>query len=189
MVHNEKAKTTALVLTAVCIILSAVHTFTGFPQLPAVGICKDCTILARFAYPFFHASLLHALVNCWCLLSLVFYYDVSLCYLLIAYATAVTFPVGTLAAVVPAASAAGVPTVGLSAVIFALLGMVSFQVKRKALLHSWVLSFIAVGYLLPFLGSLCGLMVAATNSTIHLYGYVAGLIVGFLNSPAPWQRK
>ena len=176
MVHNEKAKTTALVLTAVCIILSAVHTFTGFPQLPAVGICKDCTILARFAYPFFHASLLHALVNCWCLLSLVFYYDVSLCYLLIAYVAAVTFPVGILAA--------GVPTVGLSAVIFALLGMVSFQAKRKALLHSFVLSSIAFGYLLHVICSVCGYAVAIPNSTLHLYGYVAGLIVGFLNSPA-----
>ena len=184
MVHNEKAKTTALVLTAVCIILSAVHTFTGFPQLPAVGICKDCTILARFAYPFFHASLLHALVNCWCLLSLVFYYDVSLCYLLIAYVAAVTFPVGILAAVVPAASAAGVPTVGLSAVIFALLGMVSFQAKRKALLHSFVLSSIAFGYLLHVICSVCGYAIATPNSTLHLYGYVAGLIVGFLNSPA-----
>ena len=181
MLHNEKAKTTALVLTAICIILSAVHTFTGFPQLPAVGICKDCTILARFAYPFFHASQLHALVNCWCLLSLVFYYDVSLCYLLIAYVATVTFPVGILAA--------GVPTVGLSAVIFALLGMVSFQAKRKALLHSFVLSSIAFGYLLHVICSVCGYAIATPNSTLHLYGYVAGLIVGFLNSPAPWQRK
>lgn len=184
MVRSEKTKTAALVLTAVCIILSAVQHIAAIPQLSDVGICKDCTILARFVYSFFHANFIHALINCWCMLSVVFVYDVSLWYLAIAYIIAVTFPVTTLAATIPHASAWGVPTVGLSAVCFALLGMIAFQVQRKVLYHSWVLSFIAVGYLLPCLCSLCGLAVAAPNNILHLYCYVVGLMVGFLNSPA-----
>lgn len=184
MVRSEKAKTAALVLTAVCIILSAVQYVAAVPQLSDVGICKDCTILARFAYSFFHASIIHTLVNCWCLLSIVFIYDVSLWYMAIAYAIAVTFPVTTLSATVPHASAWEIPTVGLSAVCFALLGMIAFQVQRKVLYHSWVLSFIVIGFILPPLCSACGYSIATPNNILHLYCYVVGLMVGFLNSPA-----
>lgn len=184
MVQNEKAKTAALVLTTACIILSAVHYVAAVPQLSDVGICKDCSILARFAYSFFHANIIHTLINCWCLLSVVFLYDVSLWYVAIAYAIAVTFPINTLAAIVPHASAWEIPTVGLSAVCFVLLGIIAFRVQRKVLYHLWVLSFIAIGYILPYTCSLCGLTVAAPNNILHLYCYVAGLMVGFLNSPA-----
>ena len=213
MVRRKKTKTTALVLTAICIFISAVQ-YVALPTqlLQDVAICKDCSILARLAYSFFHASLIHALINCWCLLSIVFIYDVSISYLALAYAIAVTFPIDTIASVSGAAPLCGLekvsgaaplcglekvlgaaplcgvdcstPTVGLSAVCFALMGMVSFQSCRKAYFHTWVLSFLVATAALPYIGSVCGYVIATPNNWLHLYCYVAGLLVGFLNSPA-----
>lgn len=187
MVRREKAKTAALVLTAVIMSISIICSLNGY-AVDNVGISKDTSVIARFAYSFFHASVVHALLNCWCLLSVVFIYNIPLSYIAIAYIIAVTYPVGTLCALL-GNGAAPVPTVGLSAVCFALFGMVAFKVKRKLYFHTWVLSFIAVGFILPYLCSLCGLSVATPDNILHIYCYVAGLIVGFLDSPAPWKRK
>ncbi len=180
MVRRKETKTTALVLTAVCTILSAVQYVSAWPQLHEVGICRDCSFLARLSYSFFHANIIHTLINCWCLLSVVFVYDVTPCYILLAYGIAVTTPVNY----------SDTPTVGLSAVCFALLGMIMFQVRRKFVYNTWVLSFILAGYALPHLCSLCGCYIASPNNMLHLYCYVVGLLVGFLNSPVSlWQRK
>ena len=154
--------------------------FEGF-AIETIALSPDCSLLARLAYSFFHASILHAVINCWCLLTIVFIYDVPLCYLAIAYAIAATFP--TCLSTVPSAFPLGL-TVGLSAVCFALMGMVSFQTKRKAYFHTWVLSLILVGFTLPYICFVCGYTIATPNSILHLYSYVAGLMVGFLNSPA-----
>ena len=184
MVRTAKTKTTTLVLVSICLIVSVLTSvLNGFP-IEKFGICKGSPILARLAYSFFHASIPHALINCWCLLSIVFIYDISLSSLIIAYITAVTFPIDTIAATVPHASEWGVPTVGLSAVCFSLLGQVAFQVRRKRLFHTWVLSFITIGFILPPLCSVCGYAIATPNNILHIYCYVAGLLVGFLNSPA-----
>lgn len=156
--------------------------FDGF-NIETVALYPDCTLSACLTYSFFHASLIHALINCWCLLSIVFIYDVSISYLALAYTIAVTFPITTISATVPSAFPLGY-TVGLSAVCFALMGMVSFQTSRKAYFHTWVLSFLVATTALPFIGSLCGITIATPNSILHLYSYVAGLLVGFLNSPA-----
>lgn len=183
MVRNEKTKTAALILTAVVIVISLLcHNVAALN----VAVSEDTSVSARLLYSFFHASVVHALVNSWCLLSIVFIYDVSLTYLIIAYVIAVTFPAGTLCAVF---SSAGYPTVGLSAICFALLGMVFFQIKRKLYFMAWLLSFFTVGCILPPLCSLIGISVTYPNSIIHIYSYVVGLFVGFLNSPAPWIRK
>lgn len=184
MVRGKETKTAALVHVAVCIIMSAVVPFAFPDGLQAVGIYKDCSVLARLAYSFFHVSLMHALVNGWCLLSIVFVYDVTLYSLAIAYITAVTFPVDTLSELLPCALPLGVPTVGLSAVCFSLLGQIAFQVKRKLYYQVWVLSFVAMGFVLPPLCSVFGCHIAKPNNILHLYCYVVGLLVGFLNSPA-----
>jgi membrane associated rhomboid family serine protease len=151
------------------------------------GICKGSSILARLAYSFFHASIPHALINCWCLLCIVFTYDIPLSSLILAYITAVTFPIDTLSSVF-SGFPAEIPTVGLSAVCFSLLGQVAFQVRRKRLFHTWVLSFIALGFIIPPCLVRCGIAAAAPNNLLNIYCYVAGLLVGFLNSPAH-ERK
>lgn len=201
MKRTVQTKTISLVISIICLIISVLTSaFDGF-NIGDFGICKGSSILSRLLYSFFHASIPHALINCWCLLSIAFLYDLSLTSLFIAYITAITFPIDTLAAAFPAASPATafpinlpalvlggfpaeIPTVGLSAVCFSLLGQVSFQVKRKCLFHVWVISFIAIGFILPPICSVCGYAIATPNNLLHIYCYVAGLFVGFLNSPA-----
>ena len=185
MVRGEKAKTTALVLTVVIMLIQLVMAPDGFSSgLSAVALSPDCTIYARLLYPFFHASFLHAALNCWVLLCIVFYYNIGIGNLLLSYLVAITVPCS-----VCGYSIATTPTVGLSAVVFCLLGMTSWMVRRKLYYHCWIASFIALGYLLPYLCSVCGYTVAIPNNLLHIYCYVVGLMVGFLNSPAPWQRK
>ena len=125
MLRKNEAKTTALILTAVCLSLSLFVSWTSF-NLSMVGICKDCSILARIAYSFFHASIPHAIINCWCILSIVFIYNTSLTELFTSYMIAATYPVNTICYVCGNYIAATTPTVGLSAICFALLGMTAF---------------------------------------------------------------
>ena len=140
------------------------------------GVCRGCTLTARLSYSFLHASFVHAAVNCWCLLSIVFTFNIPMWQLVVAYAVAISYPFG------------GSPTVGLSAVCFCMLAIVSFQTIRRWFFHAWVLSFIVAGYVFPLLLSLVGMDVARPNNTLHIYSYVVGLIVGFLNSPANEYR-
>lgn len=186
MVRRKKTKTAALVLTVLCLLLSVASSVLDGIPIGKLGICPGCPLYARLLYSFFHASIPHAIINSWCLLSIVFVYDVPMAYLVSAYIIAVTFPASHFSFVISHLGGnAAAPTVGLSAVCFALLGMVSFQAKRRRFFHAWVLSFIVVcGFLLPLLCSVCGYTIATPNNILHIYSYVAGLMVGFLNSPA-----
>lgn len=155
MVRTEKAKTASLVLTAVIFLLLPFET---------TGLCEGCSIPARLSYSFFHANIFHALLNAWCLLSIVFYFRVNLIHLLAAYVVAILAP-------------ATAPTVGLSAVCYALMGMIFPQVQRKLYYTSYILAFI-----------LLGLFLGGTNVYIHIYSYIAGLLVGLL-SHYLWYKK
>lgn len=156
---NPKAKIASL-LTAVAILLMS---FTYVPDWSSVGVAEGSPLAPRFVYPFFHASPLHAVVNAWCLLCIVFLYDVSVSRLLTAYIVAMA---------VPGVLLSEVPTVGLSCVCYFLLGTLIFQVKRKLYFLFSTALYIAVGFLFP-----------SVNALIHLYGYLAGLLVGLLNAP------
>lgn len=185
MLRREKTKTTALVLTAVILTIQLCRYSRSVScGLDAVALSQDCTIYARLLYSFFHASLLHAILNCWVLLCLAFYYNIGIGHLLLSYIVAVTVPSSVCGYAI-----ATTPTVGLSAVVFCLLGLASWQVKRKLYYHCWIASFITMGFVLPYLCSVCGYAIATPNNFLHIYCYVVGLLVGFLNAPAPWQRK
>ncbi len=177
MVRGKEAKAAALVLTGVCMVIYFVQSMTGWPQLTDVGISEDCSILARLSYSFFHAGLPHCLVNCWCLLSIVFIYEVPVSRLAVSYIVAVLYPF------------ASTYTVGLSAVCFCMLGQVVWLSRRKLFFHTWVVSFIVAGIILPYMFRSFGLNIASPDNTLHIYSYVVGLMVGFFNSPAPWQRR
>lgn len=159
MVRHKEAKNAAL-LTAVIIILMP---FTFAPDWSVVGITDGSPLATRFVYSFFHASTFHAIINAWCLLSIVFLYDVSIWRLLTAY---------IVATIVPGFLLSEVPTVGLSCVCYFLLGSLFFEVKRKFYFMSSMALYIAVGFLFP-----------SVNAVIHVYGYLAGLLVGLLNAP------
>lgn len=133
------------------------------------GIYRHADIIARSVYPFLHVNFLHALCNAWCLLSIVFCYNATLGQMMTAYGVAITVPSGLLC---------DTPTVGMSGLCFALMGVVMQRVRRKRLLHLWVLAFIAMGLLFP-----------NVNVQLHLYCFYLGIVLGFLFVPAPWLKK
>lgn len=158
MVRRSKEKTAVLVLT---VILIAFYLFADVSK--TIGLHAGCSWGCRLAYPFLHASLLHVIGNCWALLSVVFIYDVSWGSLLLAYLVAITIP----DAFLPASN-----IVGLSGVVMYLFGRVSLQAKRKIYYQAWMAFFIAFGFLF-----------VNVAGWLHLYCYVAGLLVAALNTP------
>ncbi len=168
MVLRFITKAAALLIAAIILAIAVGFAVAGHPDWHSVGIYTGCGLLQRCSYSFYHASLLHAALNLWCFLSLSFLYDVSPARLAIAFGIAVAAPPLVLVST---------PTVGLSAVCFALLGLVAFQVRRKIYWQSCIALYILIGFLFP-----------AANGAIHLYSYVAGLIVGLLNAPLPCRK-
>lgn len=161
----RKAEKAAAVVIALWVTVLSLFHFVGWHS---VGIYAHCPLSGRFLYPFFHANVWHALLNVWCLLSVVFLYDVSLRRMLAAYFLAVTVPVDTLGLLLPLDN----PTVGLSGMVYVLFGSLSFEVLRKRYYQCWMLFYIAVGFLMP-----------NTNAWLHLYCYLCGLVFALLNKP------
>ncbi|MCU6767838.1 rhomboid family intramembrane serine protease [Barnesiella propionica] len=166
MVRRTKAKTAVLVLAVIIIVL---HSVGISPE--CVGIYKGSAVFTRFIYPFFHATWLHTLLNMWCLISLVFNYNISLYSLIIAYMITISFPVDTFNLILGPGNFL-LPTVGFSGICFALMGRVALFVKKKWLFQSWIWVYIIIGFLFP-----------ASNGWLHLYCYSVGLFAGYLNKP------
>jgi len=120
-------------------------------------------------YPFVHASLLHCVVNCWCLLCIVFLYDIRPVMLIGAYIIAASYPCSFLDFLYPSGM---LPTVGASGICYALLGRYSFGVKRKLYYQLWWACFIGIGFFFP-----------NCNAWLHLYCYLCGLVLALLNKP------
>lgn len=119
----------------------------------------------RFLYHFFHANLLHYMFNSWCLVSMVFAFDLPLVDILVAYLVATFVPI------VWSASA-----IGLSGMCFVLLGRCSFFAKDKRSYHSYIGLFLAIGLVVPTIAGF-----------IHLYCYLVGIVYGLLIHPFKWQ--
>ena len=161
---RKTEKVTAIVIALTVTALSFVHV----SDWTAVGICSSCPLSGRLLYPFFHAGFVHAVLNAWCLLSIIFIYEVSYWRMFFAYVVAVTMPVDTLGVFLPLDN----PTVGLSGVVYVLFGTISFEVARKRYFQFWMLFYIAVGFIFP-----------NTNAWLHLYCYLFGFIAALLNKP------
>lgn len=160
MAKRKVEKTATLWLVALCLLLACF----AQPDFYRVGIYANCDVLSRFAYPFFHANILHASVNAYCLLCIMFVYDVSWRMILLAYTVSVTVPVGLLGCTTP--------TVGLSGLVFFLFGSLSFSVVRKWYYQAWMVTCLTVGFFNPH-----------TNALLHLWCYAVGFIVSLLNLP------
>lgn len=89
---RKMEKITALVISTIVVGLS----FFKVWDWQTVGIYAGSDIAGRVLYPFFHANILHASLNSWCLLSMVFIYDIGIWRLVLAYIIAVTIPVDTI---------------------------------------------------------------------------------------------
>lgn len=161
---NGFEKTTGLLIATYVIASALIYV----PDWTVVGITAGCNLLQRIGYSFFHASFIHAIVNAWCLVSILFIYHVSWRRMAVAYIIAVAAPDFVLSAT---------PTVGISALCFALLGSIAFEVKRKLYYNGCMALYIFIGLLFPLV-----------NGWLHLYSYVAGLLVGLLNMPLPCRR-
>lgn len=165
MVARKMEKITALIVAAIVIGLSCRDTWNW----ENVGIYAGCSLTGRLLYPFFHANFLHALLNAWCLLSVVFIYDISILRLIAVYLVTVTMPVETFGKWIETMN---MPTVGLSGIVFALFGSISFEVLRGRYYQSWMCFYLLSGFLFP-----------CTNAWMHLYCYLCGLAVAFINKP------
>lgn len=152
---NEKI--TSIVIAVLVIVASLLNSDYK------VGAYSECEYYERLLYPFFHANILHASLNAWCLLSVVFLYDISILRLNLSYIAAVS---------VPSFMLSDIPTLGMSGVVFFLFASISFEVQRKTYYQSWMLFYLALGFLLP-----------NTNGMIHMYCYVLGLFYALLNKP------
>ena len=158
MVRKTKKKISALVLTLIVVVLSV------FPEVRDVlALESGCPWYIRLGYPLAHANIFHALANCWCLLSLFFNYELSWKKLMVSYIIAVS---------VPSVLLAGSKVVGASGLCFSLMGMVAFRVNRKLYFQCWVIAFLVSGFLFS--------MVAVW---VHVYCYLAGMVVGLFITP------
>lgn len=165
MVQRKIEKTSCLFFAGVIIIMA----FIPIPDIGSVSLHRECSVAARFLYPLFHASFLHAFLNAWCLLSIVFIYSVSWQNITVAW---------IISALAPSFILSDTPTIGMSAVCFALLGMIVFKVARRRYYLSYLAPYLALGFLFP-----------SINGALHLFAFLAGAFVGVLNAPIPCSRK
>lgn len=165
MDKRKMEKTSALLITVTVVCISLLYT----ADWSSVGIYAGCAWQNRLLYPFFHANILHASLNAWCILSMIFIYDISITRLILSFIIAITIPIDTISSLI---GSMNVPTVGLSGVVFILFGSISFEVKRKWYYQIWMSFYLIVGFLFP-----------NTNAWLHLYCYLAGLVVALFNKP------
>lgn len=126
------------------------------------------TIADRMLYSFCHATWMHAILNAWALLSIAFIYEPKVNKLIIAYAIAVICP----------KALCTTPTVGLSVIIYALLGMMAFRVRDKGFYQLCMACALIAGCLFPY-----------SNGAIHIYAYLSGLIIAILNTPIACLKR
>lgn len=168
MVPGKEAKAASLVLTIVSVVLVLVS-----PDIARHGIGEGSTLLQRLSYPFFHANLLHAGLNCWVLLSLCFNRTVPGWMIPTAYLVSVTYPAGLFASLARHGVA-----VGLSGMIFAMVGMLTLTLRKPLPAIAYTMAFVLIGAVLPNIAW-----------TLHLYCYAAGLMVGYIVIPNPWTGR
>jgi len=155
--ETKQALNTALAVALVVLVIALLP----HPDPGVIGLRKGAGIVARLCYPFFHVSLLHAAVNVWCMLQVVFCWRTPLRHIVTAYVIAVLAPALTTT-----------PTLGLSGVCFALIGRSLFRLNSPWVIVAWVAGLSIVQALLP-----------GSNVVLHLYCFVAGVAVAALTAP------
>lgn len=169
METRKAEKVAALATAAVVLAVSLLP----FRDIAAWGIGPQCTLFNRLTYHFVHANIFHAVLNAWCFVAAVFVYRITGWHLIAAYIIASSVPCGLLAHI-----SSFTPTVGLSGIVFALFGSVSFQVKRRLYWQSWMLAYLLIGLAVP-----------NCNAFLHIWCYVLGLGVALLNKPIAVCRR
>lgn len=151
---RKEAQALTLLVVLLCLGMLVVS-----PDMDNVSLIKDAPWWRRVVYVFCHANVVHLGMNVWAILYLVFLFRVDIWMLLLAVLSAM---------VVPDILIGNVPTVGLSGVVFFILGGIVNIVsnKYKYLLSNFV--FIAMGLVLPHIAW-----------GIHLWCFLCGLIYAY----------
>ncbi len=173
MPSRSFAKATSLVVSLVTLLLSVAGAI-GLLSFDGVGILPGGPLWCRLVHPFVHAGVLHALLNVYVFLQLVFFFPVRLRHLLLAYVVSCSCP-EMLALWSPSLLHGlflhGSCVAGLSGVVFFLLGLVTVHVARP-------LRFCMVLLGWQFFGMTLGTMAVG----MHLYCYVIGVLAGCQDS-------
>lgn len=147
-------KSFSLLLIPFLTLLHIVCSSCAAISIPAAA--SHLPIWHRLVYQFFHANILHLMLNCWCFLQLVFGCRCGWRFIIPAYIISIFIPAPT-------------PTIGLSAVCYAMMGMLVPLVARRVFFSSFLaLSFAATFFLPSF------------NTWAHIYATIAGLIYSLI---------
>ena len=111
--------------------------------------------LSALFYHFFHVNIFHAVMNAWCLLGIAFYYNTSLREYLWAFAIASSFP----------ACLCLTPSVGLSGMLYALMGLVYFRVLHKLYFLACIVGSNAIAF-----------FVGGFGIEVHAYCFLSAVI-------------
>lgn len=161
MLRDKKTKIFALALALVTNLMLLANV-----DYASVGIYHGCPWANRLTYHFFHAGIVHCLVNAWCFLSCVFLAKVSFPMLVWAFVVAACAP-----------TLGDVPTVGLSGVCYALLGMIMLQSTDKRRYNivigmSWLFTALLIPNAANGVHMYCYAVAAASygmpRATVHL---------------------
>ena len=164
MVYQEKkAKATALILSLLFITLSLIRI-----EYHAIGLYPHCPLWHHAVYHFFHANVLHALVNSLCLVSIVFLTNTKIWQLLCAYSIASAFPVSLFAPLL-----ADKPVVGASGVCYVLFGMLAVPLKGKGVYLLWIAMLLLISFIYR----------ESSGFYLHLFGFAGGVMVAAVSSP------
>lgn len=155
MLRRKKTKIASLLLIVLMIILMFAPV-----SLYDVGVYRHCPMINRLTYNFFHANVVHLVLNAWCFLSCMFLADVPASLLIASFIIACTVPVYS-----------DIPTIGLSGVCFAMLGFIMLNARKKTSYNI----YIAISILLPAV-----LLPGSINNLAHAYCYAAAAILGWL---------
>lgn len=123
-----------------------------------IGYSSDSPFHYRLWYLFFHANFIHLACNCYALyfcLNFRLLKPVILIPVLYSIAVLSTFPIQTV-----------IPTVGVSAAVFGMVGMNMYGCTR-IIYWFYIAASLLVGFLLP-----------SINGIIHLAGFLLGYLTG-----------
>lgn len=140
---------------SIIVLLTVIYFFQ--PHVSEIGFSDTSSVCSHFTYQFYHASILHLITNCIafyvCLNERVFSVRKSL---LIAY---------TISVICSFFLMRDIPTVGLSGLVFALLGITygSYVSKYNTLM---VAICVAPGFFMP-----------NVNAMLHLYCLMVGFTI------------
>lgn len=153
-------KTLSLILSVVMLVIFAV---VPHSDVMNYALYSNCELVNRLVFSFLHGSWAHILVNLYCFLTLVFMCNANVQKFLLALVCAITIPSFLLSAT---------PIVGLSAINYALTGIVVMNSQK-----AWwfiLLNLLIIG---------ATMVMPGIAFMVHLVCFIEGVVIGFLITP------